>query len=42
MKLNFAQFVQFMLEREKKLELIFNGIDADNDSELFMSHSIYM
>lgn len=31
--MNFTEFVQFMQKREKRLELIFNRIDADNDSE---------
>lgn len=31
--MNFSEFVQFMQKREKRLELIFNRIDADNDSE---------
>lgn len=31
--MNFTEFVQFMQKREKRLELIFDRIDADNDSE---------
>ncbi len=31
-KLNFVEFVTYMMEQENKLELVFKGIDIDNDS----------
>jgi len=31
--INFAEFVQYMIEHENKLELVFKGMDSDNDSE---------
>ena len=30
--LNFAEFVQYMIEHESRLELVFKGIDTNNDS----------
>jgi hypothetical protein len=30
--LNFSEFVQYMIDHENKLELVFKKIDADNDS----------
>ena len=30
---NFGEFLQYMIEHENKLELVFKKIDTDNDSE---------
>lgn len=32
--LNFTEFVQYMIDHEKKLELVFKGIDTDNDDKI--------
>ncbi len=32
--LNFAEFVTYMLEHEKRLELIFKSIDQDKDNKI--------
>ncbi len=32
--LNFAEFVTYMLEHEKRLELIFKVIDQDKDNKI--------
>jgi len=32
--LNFAEFVNYMLEHEKRLELIFKCIDQDKDNKI--------
>ena len=33
-KLSFHDFVHYMIEQENKLEIVFKGIDADNDSNI--------
>jgi Ca2+-binding EF-hand superfamily protein len=32
--LNFADFVRYMIDHENRLELVFRGIDTNNDSKL--------
>ena len=34
--LNFAEFVQYMIDHENRLELVFNNIDTDKNSKIFL------
>jgi hypothetical protein len=34
--LDFSEFVQYMINHDNKLELVFKGIDIDNDSNILL------
>ena len=36
--LNFSEFVKYMIDHDNKLELVFKGIDVDNDSKTINKH----